>query len=416
MIDVAEVSRYLNIAWVLIAGVLVFFMQAGFAMVETGFTRAKNAGNILMKNLMDFAIGTLIFYFIGFAIMFGADASGLIGTTGFFNPTAMEGVGAFESLDPATFIIFQTVFAATAATIVSGAMAERTKFVSYLLYSAVISLIIYPVVGHWIWGGGWLSQLGMVDFAGSTVVHSVGGWSALVGAALLGPRIGKYGPNNKVNAIPGHNIPLGALGVFILWFGWFGFNCGSELAADGVIGHVAMTTNLAAAAGTITALIFTWTRYGKPDVSLTLNGSLAGLVGITAGCAVSTLEGAIFIGILASLCMLIVVELLDRKIRIDDPVGAIGVHGVAGAVGTLLVGVFANSGDIVGLAYGGGFGLLGVQALGVVSVFAWTMATAGILFFLLKKTVGLRVSAEEEIGGLDQGEHGMAAYPDFMMK
>jgi Amt family ammonium transporter len=416
MIDIVEVSRYLNIAWVLIAGVLVFFMQAGFAMVETGFTRAKNAGNIIMKNLMDFAIGTIVFYFIGFAIMFGADASGLIGTTGFFNPTAMEGVAAFESLDPATFIIFQTVFAATAATIVSGAMAERTKFIAYLIYSAVISLIIYPVVGHWIWGGGWLSQLGMVDFAGSTVVHSVGGWSALVGAALLGPRIGKYGPNKKVNAIPGHNIPLGALGVFILWFGWFGFNCGSELAADGVIGHVAMTTNLAAAAGTITALIFTWTRYGKPDVSLTLNGSLAGLVGITAGCAVSTLEGAIFTGIIASLCMLIAVEVLDRKIRIDDPVGAIGVHGVAGAVGTLLVGVFANSGDIVGLAYGGGFGLLGVQAIGVVSVFAWTMATAGILFFLIKKTIGLRVSSEEEIGGLDQGEHGMAAYPDFMLK
>ncbi|MFZ5974198.1 MAG: ammonium transporter [Bacillota bacterium] len=415
MIDIAELSKYLNIAWVLITAVLVFFMQAGFAMVETGFTRAKNAGNIIMKNLMDFALGTIVFYLIGFAIMFGTDAGGVIGTTGFFNPTAMQ-LGAFESLDPGSFIIFQTVFAATAATIVSGAMAERTKFSSYLIYSVVISLVIYPVVGHWVWGGGWLSQMGFVDFAGSTVVHSVGGWAALVGAAVLGPRIGKYGPDGKVNAIPGHNIPIGALGVFILWFGWFGFNCGSELAADGVIGHVAMTTNLAAAAGATVAVFYTWIRYGKPDVSLTLNGALAGLVGITAGCAVSTLEGAIFIGAIAALCMLIAVEVLDRKIRIDDPVGAISVHGVSGAVGTLLVGVFANSGDIVGLAYGGGFSQLGVQAVGVLAVAAWTLATGAVLFFGIKKTVGLRVKPEDEITGLDQSEHGMASYPDFLIK
>ena len=410
-----ELTRNLNIAWVLIAAALVFFMQAGFAMVETGFTRAKNAGNIIMKNLMDFALGSIIFYLVGFGIMFGTDAGGLIGTSGFFAPANMQ-LDAFDSLSPGTFIIFQTVFAATAATIVSGAMAERTKFVSYLIYSVVISLIIYPVVGHWVWGGGWLSQMGFVDFAGSTVVHSVGGWSALVGAAVLGPRIGKYGPDRKVNAIPGHNIPLGALGVFILWFGWFGFNCGSELAADMVIGHVAMTTNLSAAAGATTAVIYTWLRYGKPDVSLTLNGALAGLVGITAGCAVSTLEGSIFIGIIASICMLIAVEVLDRKIRIDDPVGAISVHGVAGAVGTLLVGVFANSGDVVGLLYGGGFDLLGVQATGVLSVAGWTLGTGALLFFGLKKTVGLRVGQEEEIVGLDQGEHGMASYPDFLIK
>jgi len=410
-----ELTRYLNIAWVIIAAVLVFFMQAGFAMVETGFTRAKNAGNILMKNLMDFALGSIVFYLVGFGIMFGTDAGGLIGTSGFLAPANMQ-LDAFDSLSPGSFIIFQTVFAATAATIVSGAMAERTKFSSYLVYSVIISLIIYPVVGHWVWGGGWLAQMGFVDFAGSTVVHSVGGWAALAGAAILGPRIGKYGPDGKVNAIPGHNIPLGALGVFILWFGWFGFNAGSELAADMAIGHVAMTTNLAAAAGAATALVYTWLRYGKPDVSLSLNGALAGLVGITAGCAVSTLEGAIFIGIIASLCMLIAVEFFDRKVRIDDPVGAISVHGVAGAVGTLLVGVFANSGDVVGLAYGGGFSLLGIQATGVISVMGWTLGTASLLFFGIKKIMGLRVSREEEIVGLDQGEHGMASYPDFLIK
>ncbi len=414
--DIAELSRYLNIAWVLIAACLVFFMQAGFAMVETGFTRAKNAGNIIMKNLMDFAIGSIAFYLIGFGIMFGADAAGLIGTSGFFDPAGM-GLGVFDDLSPGAFIIFQTVFAATAATIVSGAMAERTKFSSYIIYSIVISLIIYPVVGHWVWGGGWLSELGFVDFAGSTVVHSVGGWAALVGALFLGPRIGKYGPDGKVNAIPGHNIPLGALGVFILWFGWFGFNAGSELAADGIIGHVAMTTNLSAAAGAITALVYTWLRYGKPDVSLSLNGALAGLVGITAGCAVSTLEGSIFIGIIATICMLIAVEVFDRKLRIDDPVGAISVHGIAGAVGTLLVGIFANDGgDIVGLFYGGGFDLLGVQATGVVTVAAWTIGASAILFFLIKKLFGLRVKPEEEVLGLDQTEHGMTSYPDFLIK
>jgi len=415
MTEAIDILRYLNIAWILIASVLVFFMQAGFAMVEAGFTRAKNAGNIIMKNLMDFALGSIAFYFIGFAIMFGASAGGFFGTTGFFNPLNMN-LGVFESLSPATFIIFQTVFAATAATIVSGAMAERTKFIAYLIYSVVISLVIYPVVGHWAWGGGWLYEIGFVDFAGSTVVHSVGGWAALIGAAILGPRIGKYGPKGQVNAIPGHSITLGALGVFILWFGWFGFNSGSGLAVSELIGHVAMTTNLSAASGATTALIYTWIRYGKPDVSLTLNGALAGLVGITAGCAVSTMEGSIIIGIIATIAMLIAIEMFDKKLRIDDPVGAISVHGIAGSVGTLLVGLFANSGDVVGLLYGGGFDLLLVQAKGVVSVAIWTFGTCAILFFVLKKTVGLRVGPEEEIAGLDQSEHGMTSYPDFLTK
>jgi len=415
MTETTDILRYLNIAWILIASVLVFFMQAGFAMVEAGFTRAKNAGNIIMKNLMDFALGSIAFYYIGFAIMFGTSAGGFLGTTGFFEPLAMD-LGVFESLSPATFLIFQTVFAATAATIVSGAMAERTKFIAYLIYSIVISLVIYPVVGHWAWGGGWLYEIGFVDFAGSTVVHSVGGWAALIGAAILGPRTGKYGPKGQVNAIPGHNITLGALGIFILWFGWFGFNSGSGLAVSELIGHVAMTTNLSAASGATTALIYTWIRYGKPDVSLTLNGALAGLVGITAGCAVSTMEGAIIIGIIVTIAMLIAIEAFDKKLRIDDPVGAISVHGVAGSIGSILVGLFANSGDVVGLLYGGGFDLLLVQTIGVVSVAIWTFATCAILFFVLKKSVGLRVGLEEEIAGLDQSEHGMNSYPDFLTK
>lgn len=415
MTQAADVLRYLNIIWVLLASVLVFFMQAGFAMVETGFTRAKNAGNIIMKNLMDFALGSIVFYFVGFAFMFGESASGLIGTTGFLNPIGMN-LAVYESLSPATFIIFQTVFAATAATIVSGAMAERTRFIAYLIYSVVITLIIYPVVGHWIWGGGWLYEMGFIDFAGSTVVHSVGGWAALIGAAILGPRFGKYGSKGEVNAIPGHNIALGALGVFILWFGWFGFNSGSGLAAGELAGHVAMTTNLAAASGTVTALIFTWIKYGKPDVSLTLNGALAGLVSITAGCAVVAMEGAVLIGVIGAICMLVAIEVFDKKLRIDDPVGAISVHGIAGAVGTLLVGLFANSGDVVGLLYGGGTNLLIVQIIGVAAVALWTLSSCAILFYILKKTVGLRVGIEEEKLGLDQSEHGMTSYPDFMIK
>ena len=352
--------------------------------------------------------------------MFGQDVAGLFGSSAFFLSGAdAVPVEGFVGNTPA-FVLFQTVFAATAATIVSGAMAERTKFSSYVIYSAFISLIIYPVVGHWAWGslagissGGWLEGLGFVDFAGSTVVHSVGGWAALIGAALLGPRIGKYSKEGKPHAIPGHSITLAALGVFILWFGWFGFNPGSEAAADGAIGHIAMTTNLSAAAGAVLTMIVTWIRYGKPDVSMTLNGALAGLVAITAGCANVSMPGAIAIGAMAGILVVFAVEFVERVLKIDDPVGAVSVHGVCGAFGTLMVGLFATEG---GLFYGGGFSLLGVQALGVISVMAWTMGTAFILFFTIKKTTGLRVDENEEIQGLDLHEHGSEAYADFTLK
>ena len=335
-----DVQQLLNIVWTCIAAFLVFFMQAGFAMVETGFTRAKNSSNIIMKNLMDFVLGTLCFFVIGFALMFGG-SNPIVGTTGFFDPTSID-LQQFKDLTPGVFMIFQTVFCATAATIVSGAMAERTKFSSYLIYSALISLIIYPITGHWIWGGGWLAELGFHDFAGSTAVHSVGGWLALVGAATVGPRIGKYKADGTPRAIPAHNIALGALGVFILWFCWFGFNCGSTTAATDTLGSIAMTTNLAAAASTLVALVITWMRYGKPDVSMTLNGSLAGLVGITAGCDVVSNYGAIAIGAICGVVVVAVIELLDKKIKIDDPVGACGVHLACGVAGTLLTAFFAT--------------------------------------------------------------------------
>lgn len=414
---VETLGIYLDIVWTLLAGVLVFFMQAGFAMVETGFTRAKNASNIIMKNLMDFAIGSVVFYVAGFGLMFGDDVAGLFGSTGFLNPASLPGI-PFADVSPGTFIFFQTVFCATAATIVSGAMAERTKFIAYVVYSLAISLFIYPVVGHWIWGGGWLSKLGFVDFAGSTVVHSVGGWAALIGASMLGPRIGKYGRDGKVNAIPGHNITLGALGVFILWFGWFGFNPGSTLAANGEIGHIAMTTNLAAAAAACTTMIVTWVRYGKPDVSMTLNGVLAGLVAITAGCQVVTMWGSVWIGVIAGTLVVFAVEFLDKTAKIDDPVGAVAVHGVNGVAGTLCVGLFADyePAGIHGLFYGGGFTQLGIQAAGVLAVGAWTAATMFILFTVIKKTIGLRVTEEEETVGLDAGEHNTQAYADFVVK
>ena len=402
----------INTVWVLLAAFLVFFMQAGFAMVESGFTRAKNAGNIIMKNLMDFAVGSVVYWLIGFAIMFGVSKYGLFGTTGFAMSDTFEHLGL--DIPIWAFLIFQTVFAATAATIVSGAMAERTKFVSYLIYSLVISALIYPVVGHWIWGGGWLSKLGMIDFAGSTVVHSVGGWSALVGAILIGPRLGKYSKNGKANAIPGHNITIGALGVFILWFGWFGFNPGSTLSGTTPdIGIIAVNTNLAAACSTITAMFVTWIRYKKPDVSLSLNGALAGLVAITAGCAAVSPLGAAVIGLGSGLAVVFSVEFFDKVLKIDDPVGAISVHGVCGAYGTLMVGFMAVDG---GLAYGGGIHLLLTQFIGVGSVFIWTGATALILFGTIKKFIGLRVSKEEEEVGLDMGEHGMEAYSGFQMK
>jgi ammonium transporter, Amt family len=410
----------IDTVWTLIAAFLVFFMQAGFAMVETGFTRAKNAVNIMMKNLMDFSVGSIMYWVVGFGLMFGASAGGFIGTDGFFLSTGDPSTS--DGLWQMAFWMFQVVFAATAATIVSGAMAERTKFVSYLAYSAVLSAFVYPVVGHWIWGGGWLGELGMVDFAGSTVVHSVGGWAALAGAFVLGPRIGKYtenGGKRKVSkAIPGHNIPIAALGVFILWFAWFGFNAGSTTAGtDLSIATIAVTTNLAAASGAIAAMITSWIRYKKPDVSMALNGALAGLVGITASCANVAPGSAILIGLVAGVLVVLSVDFIDKVLQIDDPVGAISVHGVCGAWGTFAVGLFAQEayGGVNGLFFGGGFGLLVTQVIGIVSVFAWVGISMFAFFMLIKKSIGLRVTREEELKGLDLGEHGMEAYSGFQI-
>lgn len=400
--------------WTLLGAVLVFFMQAGFAMVETGFTRAKNAGNIIMKNLMDFALGTLIFWLIGFGIMFGK-GNGFIGSIDFLIRGNYDFLGL--SIPIPVYIIFQTVFCATAATIVSGAMAERTKFSSYCVYSAIISAVIYPISGHWIWGGGWLSQLGFHDFAGSTAVHMVGGVAALVGAAILGPRIGKYDKNGKSKAILGHSLTLGALGVFILWFCWFGFNGCSTVSATGndtleLMGHIFITTNLAAATATTATMIITWVRYKKPDVSMTLNGSLAGLVAITAGCDVVSPIGAFIIGLIAAFVVVFAIEFIDKKLKIDDPVGAVGVHGCCGAIGTILTGLLSTSD---GLLYGHGAKFFGVQCLGVVVVIAWVAITMIIVFNIIKHTIGLRVPAEEEIAGLDKVEHGLvSSYADFM--
>ena len=416
--NITNLASALDTGWMLIGAALVFFMQAGFAMVETGFTRAKNAGNIIMKNLMDFCLGTPLFWFIGFGLMFGAGGK-FIGTLDFF----ADGVVG-EGYNWGT-LIFQTVFCATAATIVSGAMAERTKFSAYCVYSAIISAVIYPISGHWIWGGGWLSELGFHDFAGSAAVHLVGGVAAFVGAKILGARIGKYDKDGKPRAILGHSLTLGALGVFILWFCWFGFNGGSTVAlsggADETAARVFVTTNLSAAMATVTVLAITWIRYKKPDISMTLNGSLAGLVAVTAGCDTVTPMGAAAIGIIAGLVVVFGIEFIDQKLKIDDPVGAIGVHGMCGAVGTLLVGVFGyyeygtNNVNPVGLVYGGGFNALLVQFIGVISVIAWVSITMTIAFLIIKNTMGLRVSKEEEIMGLDIQEHGISsAYADFM--
>lgn len=397
--------------WVLLGAVLVFFMQAGFAMVETGFTRAKNAGNIIMKNLMDFALGTIVFWLIGFGLMFGGDGP-LVGGLDFFIQGNYGG-----SYPSSAYIIFQTVFCATAATIVSGAMAERTKFSAYCMYSVLISLFVYPISGHWIWGGGWLAELGFHDFAGSTAVHMVGGIAALIGASILGPRIGKYDKDGKPKAILGHSLTLGALGVFILWFCWFGFNGCSTVSMTGddtitSAANIFVTTNLAAATATVAVMFITWIRYKKPDVSMTLNGSLAGLVAITAGCDMVDPFGAFFIGLIAAFVVVFGIEFVDKKLHIDDPVGAIGVHGCCGAAGTLLVGLFATDG---GLFYGGGFHFLAIQAIGVVSVAAWVSVCMLIIFTLIKKTIGLRVSETEELDGLDIHEHGLASsYADFM--
>jgi len=402
----------LNIVWTCVAAFLVFFMQAGFAMVESGFTRAKNTVNILMKNLMDFSVGSVAFFVIGFGLMFGV-SNGYFGTT-LFGLVGADWAGPDWNF---SFLIFQTVFAATAATIVSGAMAERTKFKSYLVYSVFISAFIYPIFGSWAWGGlldggGWLEELGFIDFAGSTVVHSVGGWLALAGAIVLGPRIGKYGKDGKPRAIPGHSLSLAALGVFILWFGWFGFNPGSTNIGDGEIGRVAVTTNLAGAIGAITAMITSWIISKKPDASMTLNGALAGLVAITAGTYSVSGMGALAIGGIAGFIVVMSVYFIDAVLKVDDPVGAVSVHAVCGAWGTLAVGLFAIDG---GLFYGGGLTQLGAQAAGVGTAFVWAFGLGLVLFYALKYTIGLRTSKEEEMLGLDLGEHGMEAYAGFQV-
>ena len=410
-----------NTIWVLVGAAMVFFMQAGFAMVETGFTRAKNAGNIIMKNLMDFCIGTTAFWLVGFGLMFG-DTGSFIGSLSGIAEEANYGTAMLpEGVSFYTYLIFQTVFCATSATIVSGAMAERTKFSSYCLYSLIISLVIYPISGHWIWGGGWLARLGFHDFAGSTAVHLVGGVAAFIGAAILGPRIGKYDQDGKAKAIPGHSLTLGALGVFILWFCWFGFNGASTVSMEGesiiTAGKIFVNTNLAATIASCTVLIITWIKYRKPDISMTLNGSLAGLVAITAGCdTVSPLSAAI-IGILAGFTVVFGIEFIDQVLKVDDPVGAVGVHCLNGALGTLCVGLFSDGSgtETPGLFLGGGVHLLGIQILGILTVVAWVAVTMTLVFLAIKHTIGLRVSAEEEIVGLDIMEHGIeSSYADFM--
>lgn len=402
--------------WFLIGAALVFWMQAGFAMVEAGFTRAKNSGNILMKNLMDFCIGTIVFILIGFGLLLGEDMMGLIGKPGFDIFTA------YADFDWSNFV-FNLVFCATTATIVSGAMAERTKFLSYCIYSGVISALIYPIEAHWIWGGGWLSQMGFHDFAGSCAIHMVGGISALIGAKILGPRIGKFekdksGKITKVNAFPGHNLPIGCLGVFILWLGWYGFN-GAAATSVEQLGSIFLTTTVAPAIATVVCMVFTWVKYGKPDVSMCLNASLAGLVGITASCDVTDCAGASAVGIVSGLLVVFGVWFLDYVLHIDDPVGAVAVHCLNGMWGTVAVGLFATTSapgndTLTGLFYGGGLELLGIQILGMLAVIAWTAVTITLAFLLIKATVGLRVSEQEEIIGLDATEHGLpSAYAGF---
>ena len=410
--------------WLLIGTALIFWMQAGFAMVETGFTRAKNAGNIIMKNLMDFCIGTIVFSILGYTLMMGQDA--LYGLVGIPNLDMWTDFKSFiaspaEGFTGATTFVFNLVFCATTATIVSGAMAERTKFSAYCIYSAIISLFIYPIEAHWIWGGGWLSSLGFHDYAGSCAIHMVGGIAALVGAIFLGPRIGKYvrdpgGKVIKVNAIPGHSITLGALGVFILWLGWYGFN-GAAATTASQLASIFLTTTIAPSVATVTTMLYTWIKNGKPDVSMCLNASLAGLVGITAGCDALDAIGAVVVGIVSGILVVVVVEFLDLKLHIDDPVGAIGVHCANGIWGTIAVGLLANPdapAGLPGLFYTGSFSFLGVQLLGVLSVGSYAVVMMVLFFAILKKTHGLRVSAEDEIAGLDSTEHGLpSAYPDF---
>ncbi|QOX80619.1 ammonium transporter [Trichlorobacter lovleyi] len=399
-----EVQTNLNFVWTLIAAFLVFVMQAGFAMVEIGFTRAKNACNILMKNMMDFSAGAIAYWAIGFGLMFGV-SNGFFGTTHFF----FSGVGEADQPWNFAFWMFQVVFAATTATIISGAVAERTKFSAYIAYSFVVSAVIYPIFGSWAWGSlykgaGWLAGLGFIDFAGSTVVHSMGGWLSLAGALIVGPRIGKYDKNGNMRPIPGHNIPLAGLGVFLLWFGWYGFNPGSTTTGNNTIAIIAVTTTLAAAAGANSAMFFTWLRFGKPDVGMTMNGALAGLVGITAGCANVSPLSSVIIGLVAGVLVVLSVMFFD-KIKIDDPVGAISVHGVCGAWGTLAAGLFNTAGFSIKQ--------VGVQLAGIGACFLWAFGCGLILFKVIDLVIGMRVSKEEEMAGLDMAEHGASAYPDF---
>lgn len=407
--EISKIKMGINTVWVLIAAFLVFFMQAGFGMVEAGFIRAKNTVNILMKNLLDFSMASIAYYIFGFGIMFGV-GNLFFGKTGFFLqniPAEMNGIPTLA------FWLFQVCFAGAAATIVAGALAERLKFKAYIIYSFIISALVYPLVGHWIWGNGWLMQIGFLDFAGSTVVHAVGGCAAFVGAALLGPRLGKYGHDGKPKAILGHNLPLAALGTLILWFGWFGFNPGSTLSGMDahLIAKVAVNTNLAAAAGSIIAMIVTWIKFGKPDFGMTMNGALAGLVAITAGCAFVQPLSAITIGAIAGIIVVYGVMFMD-KVMVDDPVGAIAVHGMCGIFGTLVVGIFHETN---GLIVGAGLNLLGIQALGTFTVALFVIVSMFVLFKILDMTIGLRVSREDELRGVDLSEHQAEAYADFPM-
>ncbi|MBU1670350.1 MAG: ammonium transporter [Actinobacteria bacterium] len=418
--SVEQIKTALDTVWVLIAGSLVFIMQLGFFFLEGGLTRAKNVSNAMLKGAMDFCLGALIFWMIGYGIMFGTDAGGFMGTNNFFlnavNPTR-------GNLPTYVFLFFQIAFAGAAATILAGGIAERLKYSAYVIATICITGLIYPFVGHWIWAeGGWLARLGMIDFAGSTVVHTVGGTCAFVGALMLGPRLGKYGRDGKVNAIPGHSIPMVALGTFILWLGWFGFNPGSTLSASPAIAHIVMTTTLAGAAGGTAAMFLTWARYGKSDVSMSMNGILAGLVAVTAGCASVSPVSAVIIGTVAGILVVFSVEFIDKKLKVDDPVGATSVHCVCGVWGTLAVGLFAQASfgrangiaAVNGLFYGGGLKQLGLQALGSVSTLAWVGATAALMFYVIKKVVGIRVGDDDQRIGLDIAEHNVEAYPEFL--
>lgn len=417
----AGLATNLDATWVLIAAALVFFMQAGFFFLEGGLTRSKNVSNAMMKGAMDFCFGALVYWAIGYALMFGTSRGGFLGTSGFF-------MNMSEAITPDkgniyAFLLFQIAFAGAAATILAGGVAERFKFTAYIVATIAITGLIYPVVGHWVWGGGWLADMGFVDFAGSTVVHSVGGWCALVGAILVGPRLGKYGKDGKPRAIPGHSIPMAALGTFILWLGWFGFNPGSTLRAIPAAAVIAVNTTLAGAAGGVVNTFLTWKRYGKPDVSMAMNGILAGLVAVTAGCAVVSPAISVVIGTVAGILVVFSVEFIDKVLKVDDPVGAISVHAANGIWGTIAVGLFAQSSfaeasgmaPVDGLFFGGGFKQLGIQLLGVAAVGAWAVLTSGALLLIMKKTIGIRVTDQEQVAGLDVSEHDVSGYPEFLI-